>query len=198
MRHHTKLVVIALAGLYALFAGVGQASAAGTGAAAQAAHHVAASSAPSQQQALDALAASNPNPPTLADGSAPSAEVPTTITPNLMSDCPSTWFCVWVNAGWEGGVPPGIPGKFQGPNPTWAAFSQAGCPSDNWNNCASSGWNRDAMAIEVWQFANYTGASACLKAGWQLKDFAGYIWPGTNIPFNDSITSNQVRNSPNC
>jgi hypothetical protein len=158
----------------------------------------AASSALFQQQALDALAASNPNPPSPVNGSAAGAEASTTITPDAMSDCPSGDFCVWVNADWGGGAPAGIPAKFQGANATWAIFPQSGCPSGNWSNCASSGWNRRGLAIEVWQFANDTGASACLKAGWSLDDFAGYDWPGTSIPFNDSITSNEVLSSPSC
>jgi hypothetical protein len=103
------------------------------------------------------------------------------------SDCPSTYFCVWVNSGYNNG-----PGKFGGNNDNWSNFSHSGCQSGTWNNCASSGYNHGSsgLGVEVYNGINRGGASACLPQGWSLSNFSGFVYPGTSVGFNDSISSN--------
>jgi Peptidase inhibitor family I36 len=109
------------------------------------------------------------------------------VEPAAMSDCPATDFCVWVNSGYNNG-----PAKFGGPNPDWRIFSHSSCQTGNWSDCASSGYNHgtSGLGVEVWQNINYGGASACLPRGWHLDNFAGFVYPGTSVSFNDSISSN--------
>src|SRR6266571_2687396 len=142
--------------------------------------------------ALLAVAASpaqavTPTPPSASAPISTSAHASTAAVSAALSDCPSTYFCVWKNSGYNDG-----PAKFAGNNTDWRAFSHASCPSGNWNDCASSGYNHgtSGLGVEVWQNINYGGASACLPRGWQLSNFAGYVYPGTNVSFNDSISSN--------
>ena len=108
------------------------------------------------------------------------------------SDCPITYFCVWNSSGYTDG-----PGKFGGNNANWSNFSHSSCPTGTWNNCASSGYNNgtSGLGVGVWNGVNYGGASACLPQGWSLSNFAGYVWPGTSISFNNAIGSNFWVNS---
>jgi len=126
-----------------------------------------------------------PGAPVLAPGQ--TATPDPGLTPDNLSACTSTYFCVWVNKDYNDG-----PGKFAKDNPYWSDFPKASCPSGTWNNCASSGWNHgtSGLGVEVWQYQNYGGASACLPRGWRLANFAGYVYPGTSVSFNDSISSN--------
>jgi hypothetical protein len=127
-------------------------------------------------------------------GSAPSASAPTSTSahdsgaaPAALSDCPATNFCFWVNAGYNDG-----PGRLSGDNPDWRIFAHGSCQTRNWSDCASSGFNNgtSGLGVEVWQNINYGGASACLPRGWRLDNFAGFVYPDTNVGFNDSISSN--------
>jgi hypothetical protein len=107
--------------------------------------------------------------------------------PAVKSDCPATYFCVWNSSGYSDG-----PAKFAGNNTNWGNFSHSSCPSGTWNDCASSGFNNgtSGFGVEVWQNINYGGASACLPRGWSLNNFAGFVYPGTSVSFNNSISSN--------
>ena len=126
--------------------------------------------------------------------SAPSASAPTSTSPHdtgaapaALSDCHATNFCFWVNAGYNDG-----PGQLSGDNTDWRAFGHASCQTHNWSDCASSGFNdgTSGLGVEVWQNINYGGASACLPRLWRLNNFAGFVYPGTSVSFNDSISSN--------
>ena len=109
------------------------------------------------------------------------------ISPQAIGDCPSTYFCFWVDAGYSGG-----PGKFSGNNTNWGAYSHSTCNNGTWADCASSGYNHgtSGLGVEVWSGTGYTGLSACLPRGWSNDNFANLVWPGTSTSFNDSISSN--------
>lgn len=110
-----------------------------------------------------------------------------TFTPQAMGDCPSTYFCFWVNSGYNDG-----PGKFSGSNTNWGDYSHSSCGSGTWSDCASSGYNHgtSGLGVEVWSGTGYTGLSACLPKDWYNSNFANLVWPGTSTSFNDSISSN--------
>lgn len=144
-----------------------------------------ASTAHASASARSATSAPDPGAPVLAREETSSTSA-TALTPDAMSACPSTDFCVWVNKNYNDG-----PGKFGGDNQYWSKFPHKSCPTGTWDNCASSGWNHgtSGLGVEVYQ-GNYGGAAACLPRGWHLANFAGYVYPGTNVKFNDTISSN--------
>ncbi|RPE43741.1 peptidase inhibitor family I36 [Streptomyces sp. Ag109_O5-1] len=109
------------------------------------------------------------------------------LSPQAKSDCPSTYFCFWQDAGY-----PGTPGKFSGNNTNWGAYSHSGCANGTWSDCASSGYNHgtSGLGVEVWSGTSYTGLSACLPKDWSHNDFSQLVWPDTDTSFNDSISSN--------
>ena len=110
------------------------------------------------------------------------------VSPQAIGDCPSTYFCFWVNSGYGDG-----PGKFSGANDNWGDYSHSTCASGTWNNCASSGYNHgtSGLGVEVWNGTGYTGYSACLPKDWSNSNFANLVWPNSgNTAFNDSISSN--------
>ncbi|MER5515974.1 peptidase inhibitor family I36 protein [Streptomyces sp. NPDC048254] len=121
--------------------------------------------------------------PQAVQGAAASAAV----SPQAIGDCPSTYFCFWVNLNYGDG-----PGKFSGANDDWSDYSHSTCASGTWNNCASSGYNHGSsgLGVEVWNGTGYTGSSACLPKDWSNSNFANLVWPGTSTSFNDSISSN--------
>ncbi|MEV0738753.1 peptidase inhibitor family I36 protein [Streptomyces sp. NPDC050549] len=109
------------------------------------------------------------------------------VSPQAIGDCPSTYFCFWVNSGYNDG-----PGKFSGSNTNWGAYSHSTCGNGTWSDCASSGYNHgtSGLGVEVWSGTGYTGLSACLPKDWSNSNFANLVWPGTSTSFNDSISSN--------
>ncbi|MEU2622943.1 peptidase inhibitor family I36 protein [Streptomyces sp. NPDC007157] len=109
------------------------------------------------------------------------------VSPQAIGDCPSTYFCFWVNSGYGDG-----PGKFSGANTNWGAYSHSSCSTGTWSDCASSGYNHgtSGLGVEVWRDINYSGLSACLPKDWSNSNFANLVWPGTSTSFNDSISSN--------
>ncbi|MGW4907878.1 peptidase inhibitor family I36 protein [Streptomyces sp. NPDC004270] len=115
------------------------------------------------------------------------AEASTAVSPQAITDCPSTYFCFWMDAGY-----PGAPGKLSGSNPDWRVFSHTGCANGTWSDCASSGYNHgtSGLGVEVYRDINYSGLSACLPKDWSNSNFANLVWPGTSSSFNDSISSN--------
>ncbi|MEV5954377.1 peptidase inhibitor family I36 protein [Streptomyces sp. NPDC051987] len=109
------------------------------------------------------------------------------VSPQAIGDCPSTYFCFWVNSGYNDG-----PGKFSGANTNWGDYSHSSCSGGTWNNCASSGYNHgtSGLGVEVWNGTGYTGLSACLPKDWSNNNFANLVWPDSSTSFNDSISSN--------
>lgn len=129
-------------------------------------------------------AASREAPVYVGPGRAPSAAL---ARPAAESACPASYFCAWVNANYSIG-----PGQWAGDNPNWLDFAESSCASHTWNDCASSIYNHGTSgdSVEVYQNVNYGGASACISDNTAYADLADYVYPGTDISMNDSISSN--------
>lgn len=112
------------------------------------------------------------------------------VSPMAWTDCPLTYFCVWVDGDYEGPR-----GQFKESNLSWGSFFQSACPSGTWSDCASSGFNNgtSGMGVVVWNEPGHDhGNSRCLPKGWRHPYFTQVHWndnAAQNI--NDKISSNQ-------
>lgn len=113
---------------------------------------------------------------------------PTDVSPQAWTDCPQTYFCVWVDGNYQGPR-----GQFQGSNASWGMFDQAACRSGTWHDCASSGFNNgtSGMGVVVWDESGQYGLTRCLPKGWRHPYFTQVHWDGTSTPINDRISSNE-------
>ncbi|MGP4013813.1 peptidase inhibitor family I36 protein [Streptomyces sp. 4N124] len=135
----------------------------------------------------------NASSPVVAE-SAPAESAPANgssdVSPQAWTDCPLTYFCVWVDGNYQGPR-----GQFEESNLSWGSFYQSACPSGTWSNCASSGFNNgtSGMGVVVWDEPGHDhGHSRCLPKGWRHPYFTQVHWndnPTQNI--NDKISSNQ-------
>ncbi|GAB2958965.1 hypothetical protein GCM10023080_018570 [Streptomyces pseudoechinosporeus] len=113
------------------------------------------------------------------------------VSPQAWTDCPQTYFCVWVDGNYQGPR-----GQFRDTNGSWHDFHQSACRTGTWHWCASSGFNNgtSGMGVVVWEHAGYFGHSRCLPKGWRHPYFTQVHWddaPTVNI--NDKIGSNEWR-----
>ncbi|MGP4013814.1 peptidase inhibitor family I36 protein [Streptomyces sp. 4N124] len=114
------------------------------------------------------------------------------VSPQAWTDCPLTYFCVWVDGNYQGPR-----GQFKDSNPDWDRFNQSACLlSDTWSNCASSGFNNgtSGMGVVVFDGPNYNGHTRCLPKGWRHPYFTQVHWnTSPTVDINDKITGNQWR-----
>lgn len=102
------------------------------------------------------------------------------------ADCPSTYLCFWVHAGWGGPM-----GKLSGRNENWGAFRQSQCTTGTWNDCASAIWNngRSCEAV-VHEHPNQRGANWVINRNTGSDNLAFNGKP-TGGNWNDVISSNR-------
>jgi hypothetical protein len=110
------------------------------------------------------------------------------LSPEAWTDCPQTYFCVWVDGNYQGPR-----GQFQDSNPSWGSFYQSACRSGTWSDCASSGFNNgtSGMGVVVWDESGYYGHSRCLPKGWRHPYFTQVYWGDGSANINDKISSNE-------
>ncbi|MFI6009568.1 peptidase inhibitor family I36 protein [Streptomyces sp. NPDC051243] len=110
------------------------------------------------------------------------------VSPLGVDDCPQRFFCVWVNADYGSSR-----GQFEQDNARWTRFAQPKCPTGNWSDCASSGYNNgtSGLGVRVYEHVDYKGASKCLPKGWKGSTFTRVNWEGTSTNINDKISSNK-------
>lgn len=120
-------------------------------------------------------------------GAAPAAAERNQITPAAMSDCPSSYFCVWVNSDFNDG-----PGKWQNNEGNYANWPHGTCQTGNWGNCASSVYNHgNSCRVSFYDGVNGTGAFYfALPRGSFLANLALDHWSDGSSP-NDKISSHQ-------
>jgi hypothetical protein len=80
------------------------------------------------------------------------------------ADCPSSWFCVWVDVDFVGG-----PGKWQGNESNYTNWLHGGCGVRSlwtWDNCASSVFNNgQSCNLTFYDGINFAGAWYNLPRG---------------------------------
>lgn len=111
------------------------------------------------------------------------------------SSCPSGKFCFWVDGPFLGPM-----GTLAGSNPAWSVFPQARCAdrgngaAANWDDCASSLYNRRGRTVVVYIDPNYNyGSHAGIRLA--LGNGAQYgVMPMIDqyTSWNDRISSNEV------
>ncbi|MER5838787.1 peptidase inhibitor family I36 protein [Streptomyces prasinus] len=104
------------------------------------------------------------------------------------SDCPqeSGYLCFWQDANYSGG-----PGKLDGNNTDWRAFSRPNCQSGTWNDCASSIAN-EGLSCEavVHEHPNYGGSSWVINRDTYAANLTQWGKPSGGT-WNDAISSNR-------
>lgn len=118
---------------------------------------------------------------------ADSTVVADSITPAAVSDCPPTYYCVWVNTDYNDG-----PGKWAGNQSNYTAWPHSGCGILSlwtWDNCASSVFNHgQSCNMTLYDGINYTGAYFRLDKGSQRANLKlNKMSDGGNM--NDRISS---------
>lgn len=102
------------------------------------------------------------------------------------ADPTHSYVCWWVGANQTGKMHP-----VRDAISNWQTQKEATCQTGTWNDCASTLYN-DNSSHGAWLFYNAGDGvpDFCMVPGSYLGDLSQYVYPGTNVNINDTISSN--------